>query len=95
MEYKVDVRVETPTGQVATDYEIFGTVTIPDNPASVAALMAEVLGDELISDLFDAEFIFGKELSESEIREIEEREWLDYSENSKVTWTWKEYENDK
>ena len=90
MEYKVDVRVETPTGQVATDYEIFGTVTIPDNPESVAALMAEEVGNELISDLFDAEFILGKGLSELEIREIEEKEWLEYSENSNVTWSWKE-----
>lgn len=91
MDYKVDVRVETPTGKVATDYMIFGTT---GNPENVAALMAEEVGNELISDLFDSDFILGKELSESEIREIEEREWLEYSENSKVTWSWKEYKND-
>lgn len=87
MDYKVDVRVETPTGQVATDYMIFGTT---GNPENVTPLMAEEVGNELISDLFDAEFILGKGLSESEIREIEEKEWLEYLENSNVTWSWKE-----
>lgn len=91
MDYKIDVRVETPTGQVATDYEIFST---SGDPEKAAAMMAEMLIDELLSDLFDLEFVIDRGLTEEEIRQVEEEEWTAYSTQSDAIWSWEECKND-
>lgn len=87
MDYRVDIRVKTPTGQVATDYEIFST---SGDPEKIAPMMAEMLIDELLSDLFDLEFIIDRVLTEEEIRQIEEEEWVAYFTQSDAIWSWEE-----
>lgn len=91
MDYKINVRVKTPTGRVATDYEIFST---SGDPEKVAPMMAEILIDELLSDLFDLDFIIDRVLTEEEIRQIEDEEWVAYFTHSDKIWSWEEYKND-
>lgn len=84
MEITIKVKVNTPTGRTDEDIATFNA----DKDFVLAAQeMADSIGEELISDMFDLDYIIGKNSTEENyIRNIEEKYWENYLANSKVTW---------